>query len=87
MRASFAHEMPYLVGSAVTGPGWRDVDVRLILDDVTFASLAAILDVNRLNLAMSLWGQQATGLPIDFQVQSMTDANSIDGPRHPIGMS
>ena len=36
---------------------------------------------------MSLWGQQATGLPIDFQVQSMTDANSIDGPRHPIGMS
>ena len=26
-------ETPYLVGSVLRGPGWRDVDVRMILPD------------------------------------------------------
>src|SRR4051812_46951624 len=29
-------EPPYLVGSATRGKGWRDVDVRLILDDAEY---------------------------------------------------
>src|ERR1039457_57624 len=31
--------VPYLVGSAARGKQWRDVDVRLILDDAVFDAL------------------------------------------------
>ena len=40
-----------------------------------------------LNAAVSTWGAQVTGLPIDFQFQDMTEANNEFGgqPRNPIG--
>ena len=80
--------MPYLVGSALQRPDYRDVDVRLMLDDDRYDALMATgVKLSRLNLAVSVWGQKVTGLPIDFQVQRVTDANAeFNGPRDPIGI-
>ncbi len=75
---------PYHVGSSLTEKsGWRDVDVRMILDDETYASMG--LGDPRyphdnakwvsLCLAYSSLGKQMTGLPIDFQIQQQTYAN------------
>ena len=39
-----------------------------------------------LNTAMSVWAQQTTGLPVDFQFQPMTEWRAEDGkPRNPLG--
>lgn len=80
-------EMPYLVGSSLQRADYRDVDVRIILDDDRYASLVAVMNPKLLTLSLSLWGQKVTGLPIDCQVQAMTAANEeFDGPRDPIGL-
>lgn len=79
--------MPYLVGSALTRPDWRDVDVRLIVDTAPGAYFGPWLDDRRGNFLLSLWGQQATGLPIDCQIQSLHEANQYDGRRHALGLS
>ena len=52
----------------------------------TFAALAAIVNIRALGVAFSIWGQKATGLPIDFQVQSVTEGNAIEGKRHALGI-
>lgn len=90
LRASFTDDllgpMPYLVGSALTKPDYRDVDVRLILSDDVYDRLASVTNISALNIAYSFWGQRATCLPVDFQVQRMTEANAEhNGRRHPIG--
>lgn len=78
----------YLVGSALTTADYRDVDVRLMLDDDDHFALASTIDLDDLNLCVSLWGQQVTGLPIDFQVQHAETANQdFDGRRHPLGLT
>lgn len=78
---------PYLVGSALTTADHRDVDVRLMLDDDDHFALASVVDLEDLNLAVSLWGQRVTGLPIDFQVQHQETANAdFDGRRHALGI-
>ena len=79
----------YLVGSVERkGEPYRDVDVRTILDDQDFDRMfghsrelwAAFC------LGMSAWLVQQTGLPIDYQVQRLTEANDKhDGPRNPLG--
>lgn len=79
-------EPPYLVGSATREKRWRDVDVRVMLDDPTFAALTGGADPTHpvatcyrwaaLNLGISLWGQKVTGLPIDFQFQHEDHAPS-----------
>ena len=66
---------PFLVGSAMERADWHDVDVRVIMPDDQYDDLAAIIDVDRLGIAFGLWGQETTGLPIDFQIQRMTEAN------------
>ena len=79
---------PYLVGSATERADYRDVDVRMIVSDGEFAVLfRGRLDAVRfLNRAFSVWGQQETGLPIDFQVQQQTAANAeFAKPRNPMG--
>jgi hypothetical protein len=87
LRRMFPGEVAYLVGSALTTADHRDVDVRLMLDDDRYWSLTAVVDVDDLNLTVSLWGQQVTGLPIDFQVQHVDTANQdYDGRRHPLGL-
>lgn len=73
---------PYLVGSVMTTKNYRDVDLRTILADDMFDVLKNVIDIDRLNLGISLWGQRVTGLPIDYQVQRMTEANiEFEGKR------
>lgn len=83
VQQTFKGEMCYHVGSSLHTKDYRDVDVRLILNDSDFDALAQRVKIDRLNLAVSLWGNQVTGLPIDFQVQRMTEANAeFPGPRN-----
>lgn len=77
----------YLVGSVFTSPDFRDVDVRAMLSDVEYAALP-----NRtrrlLHLTVSVYLQQVTGLPVDFQIQDTTDANAeFSGYRSALGMN
>lgn len=68
---------PYLVGSALERPDYRDVDLRVILMDDKFdEQWPDAVKVRLMNRAVSIWGQQETGLPIDFQIQRMTEANA-----------
>jgi hypothetical protein len=82
------------VGSALFAKKWRDVDVRLILDDEEYEGLG-LGDPQfphnnakwiSLVLAYSALGKAMTGLPIDFQIEQRTNANEIfKGPRAFIG--
>lgn len=85
--------MCYLVGSCLTRPDYRDVDVRLILDDADFARLFGPRLDQQYSRATALWTSLATtysrdltvltGLPIDFQIQAMSVANEWEkGERH-----
>jgi len=77
-------EIPYHVGSSVMNKVWRDVDVRLILDDEDYVLLGfgnpELPEYNRCWRAVCrAWcalGRDVTGLPIDFQIQSNTFANT-----------
>lgn len=86
----FNGEMCYHVGSSLSldpSPTYRDVDIRTMLDSKDFKVLASVVDIDRLNLAVSLWGQRATGLPIDFQIQDTLYANEHhSGPRSAVGI-
>lgn len=82
LRLSFQREV-YLVGSVLQGPDHRDVDVRIMLTDEEMASLP--MHVLDLNMMLSRWGQQATGLPIDCQVQTLAEFTTEGGPRNPRG--
>lgn len=81
---------PYLVGTAGVGSAdsYRDVDVRLMLDDDRFAE--ACPDLARwelLCIAISAYLRDRTGLPVDFQIQRTREANERygDKPRNPLG--
>jgi hypothetical protein len=90
----------YIVGSALERADWRDVDVRMILDDATFSAMfpGALIDTGAATwefdarwtlmcVAISQWMAKQTGLPIDFQFQPMTWANTRhDKRRHPAGL-
>ena len=88
---------PYHVGSSLTGKVWRDVDVRVMLDKAGWdrfigegkdeggpmpnGSRRAVLE-----MAFDALGKHITGLPIDFQVQQVDEANAkYDGPRSALG--
>ncbi|MFF8187719.1 hypothetical protein ACF044_10725 [Microbacterium sp. NPDC016588] len=81
---------PYLVGTALDRGGYRDVDVRLILDDTTYARLVGVAGPQLaafLGLAIGEYLAARTGMPIDFQVQQQSAANERhDGPRNPLGL-
>lgn len=83
LHATFG-AFPYLVGSVLREDGYRDVDVRLPLEDLDPLLAAPRLRV--LNMALSLWGRQVTGLPIDFQFQSLTEFRGEKGPCNPFGV-
>lgn len=95
-------ETAYLVGSATRRKTWRDVDVRVMLSDEVYAAAYPLRPGVALphpipvgtswaavSMAFSALGRQLTGLPVDFQVQSQTQANAEPGAaaRIPIGMS
>jgi hypothetical protein len=80
---------PYLVGTAFTQRDFRDVDVRLILDDLAYDRLATGgLQLSPfLGLAIGEYLAARTGLPVDFQIQRQTEANAAhNGPRNPLGV-
>lgn len=96
-------DCPYMVGSATKmKTGWRDVDVRLILDDDEWDKLFGPWHEHHLSFqdtqfngrwalvcaAISLFGQRLTGLPIDFQIQRQTNANEKypQQARHSLGL-
>lgn len=84
----------YLVGTAQTGGQYRDVDVRTILSDERFDRLFGFDNVDTNGEALwalicSAVGRMLTadtGLPIDYQIQRMTEANEkYQGQRNPVG--
>lgn len=80
---------PYLVGSALEKAEFRDVDLRTILDDeewdALFAGRQRVWALFCLGVSQYL--SDVTDLPIDFQVQRMTEANEKFGGRmrNPMG--
>ena len=94
--SAFGHP-PYLVGSALMGKAWRDVDVRLILPDDEYAACFPDDPEGKsqhqdgkwvaLVMAFAALGKQLTGLPIDFQIQQQSRANALyAGPRSALGI-
>lgn len=84
---------PYLVGSSTERPDFRDVDVRSIVDDDRWDAIFGGRELfwGLFCWAVSEWLSKATGLPIDYQAQRMTEANAKYGdlgkhPRNPLGM-
>lgn len=88
----------YLVGSSLERRDYRDVDVRVILEDAEFDRLFPGAGEGPawnplwsvMCSAISLHLSQQSGLPVDFQIQRMTEANEKHpgggGRRHPIGL-
>lgn len=81
----------YQVGSSLTRADYRDVDLRCILDDTefdTFIGKRFTPKHHLLNVAISEWLAERSGLPIDFQFQRQTEANAEnpDGIRNFVGM-
>ena len=75
-------DVAYHVGSSLERKDWRDVDVRLILDDDEFErrfgpihSAEANRKLGAITLAFCALGKEMTGLPIDFQIQPRSWAN------------
>ncbi|MDE1867094.1 MAG: hypothetical protein KGI08_05225 [Thaumarchaeota archaeon] len=86
---------PYQVGSSLFTTKWRDVDVRVILSDEEWEKWGFKAPSKNhydgkwvaLCMAFSELGKRMTGLPIDFQIQQQTDANSkFKGRRSALGL-
>lgn len=77
----------YLVGSSLERDDYRDLDVRVILADEEFDRTFPNVRVwSLLCLSVTEYLQRVSGLPVDFQVQRMTEANERhQGSRNPIG--
>lgn len=89
----------YLVGSSLHRRDFRDVDVRFIMADAEFdrlfpevagASAGCWSRCSAWSLicgAVSEWLAKRSGLPIDFQIQRMTEANAeFNEPRNALGV-
>lgn len=82
------------VGSSLYGSNWRDVDIRLILKDEEFDRYFGAAGQRRdelwslMCMTITKWMSDATSLPIDFQIQRMTEANKEYGekPRNAFGI-
>jgi hypothetical protein len=85
---------PYLVGSSLVKRDYRDVDVRLILEDSRYDKMFVNHEGEYLNAywsllctSISMYLSQASGLPVDFQIQRMTQANEKHhGSRNALGI-
>lgn len=91
LREAFPDYGPYLVGTASERGPYRDVDVRLIMEDERYDKLADAVGMPAiwfLGLSIGQYLASLTGLPIDFQLQRATEANAIHGSklRNPLGM-
>jgi hypothetical protein len=83
---AFGTSSVYHVGSSMGDDkkNWRDVDVRVMLDDEQWANLFADLKPQdchgspkwrSLCIVFAHYGRHMTGLPIDFQIQRIREAN------------
>ncbi len=81
-------EHTYHVGSSLEKKdGWRDVDVRVILEDEVWDAMKLGDPKNPHTnakwvaycLCLSAFGKELTGLPIDCQLQRQTEANEEFG--------
>jgi len=89
-------DTPYLVGSCLTKPDYRDVDIRVILLDERYDELFKRPHADPLRhliqVAITDHYVKETGLRIDFQIQRMTEANEQYSTekggtrRHPLGI-
>lgn len=76
-------ENVYLVGSVLTRPDWRDVDVRCLLEEKAYVYLGCEV----LRAAVSEWLKARTGLPVDFDFQFIEQANKdFPGQRCALGI-
>jgi len=74
---------PYMVGSSVHKKKWRDVDIRILLTKKEWDKFGfGKVEEEHQNgkwcaycMAFSELGRKITGLPIDFQIQELDDAN------------
>jgi hypothetical protein len=86
---AFGHP-PYIVGSSTERDDYRDVDVRSIIPDEDFDAIFNHREFlwSLVCLAVSDYLSRASGLPIDYQIQRMTEANEkyVSGARNPVGM-
>ena len=82
---AFGTNSVYHVGSSMgdNKKDWRDVDIRVLLTDEQWQNLE-LLDPTEnhydpkwraLCIVFSHYGKHITGLPIDFQLQRIADAN------------
>lgn len=81
----------YLVGTATERGPHRDVDVRAILSDKQHDRLTRAIGpegIAFLGLAIGQYLASLTDLPIDFQLQRLTEANHHHGGkmRNPLGL-
>lgn len=81
----------FLVGTAADRGEYRDVDVRMILDDKSYNKLAKASSAQGmafLGLAIGQYLASMTDLPIDFQIQRFTEANAKHAgkTRNPLGV-
>jgi hypothetical protein len=86
----------YLVGSSLERRDFRDVDVRTILDDADFDRMfPGIVGNNPERSALwslvctliALYLSEASGLPVDYQIQRQTNANEEHkGRRNALGI-
>lgn len=87
MISDYFGHVPYHVGSSLETKEWRDVDVRLIMPDKEYEQMFGNMQgftnvkVAAITLAFATLGKEMTGLPIDFQIQSQTEANTHKGHR------
>jgi hypothetical protein len=80
LRRTFKTAVTILhVGSSLRRADYRDVDVRIVLPDDEYAAFVERVNLLDLHVALSLWGQRVTGLPIDCQLQSQTESNAEPG--------
>jgi len=81
-------------GEVIGDRTFRDVDIRVMLPDERYEAEGyrhiggAPLGTkwSAVCLAFSALGERITGLPIDFQVQSVTEGNAQSGARWPVGV-
>ena len=95
IEEAFGNHIIYLVGSVLDRADYRDVDLRLILPDNEYTRLFfavgkprhGLFDQFRMLIQTSIntMLRVTTGLPIDFQVQSETEAERYaDHNRNPV---
>jgi len=69
------------VGSSIERANYRDVDVRVVMGNKNLRRLATAVNLLDLNMLLSGWGRTVTGLPIDCQVQSLSESATHEGTR------